>query len=175
MASPLMIGQLCGTEQHNLVREGHPMQQIGTLVIAASLLLSACSEQPRPLPAQPAEAGDTGTAYVLTPAEKAENEALALAGDADAAFRLAQHYGMAGGDTGQAGNLENAIGEDRWLKVAVANGHGPARLKLALNVVDEDCAKGRELLRAIAEESTDPEQQQSALDWLNSGETACSS
>ena len=151
------------------------MQQIGPLAAAASLLLSACSEQPRPLPDQPAEAGDTGTAYVLTSSEKAEKEALALDGDAGAAFRLAQHYGMAGGDSGRTGNPENAIEEDRWLRVAVANGHGPARLKLALNAIHQDCAKGRELLRAIAEESTDPEQQQSAQDWLNSGETACSS
>jgi TPR repeat protein len=151
------------------------MQQIGPLAIAASLLLSACSEQAYPLPDQPAEAGDTGTVYVLTPSEKAEKEALALAGDADAAFRLAQHYGMAGGDTGRAGDPKNAIGEDRWLKVAAANGHGPAQLKLALNVVFEDCAKGRELLRAIAEDSSDPEQQQRAQDWLNSGETTCSS
>jgi len=149
------------------------MQQIGPLAIAASLLLCACSEQPRPLPDQPVEAADTGTAYALTSSEKAEKEALALAGDADAAFRLAQHYGMAGGDSGRTGDPENAIEEDRWLKGAVAGGHGPARLRLALNVVDEDCAKGRELLRAIAEESTDPEQQQSAQDWLNSGETAC--
>lgn len=149
------------------------MQQIGPLAIAASLVLAACSEQPGSLPDLPAEAGDTGTSFALTSSERAEKEALALGGDADAAFRLAQHYGMAGGDTGRTGDPENAIEEDRWLRVAVARGHGPARLKLALNVVDEDCAKGRELLRAIAEESTDPEQQQSAQDWLNSEETAC--
>ena len=151
------------------------MRQIYALAIAASLLLSGCSEQP-PTPAdQPEEAVDAASSYDLSSSEKAENEALALAGDAEAAVRLAQYYGISGGDTGQARHPENAIGEERWLNVAVANGHGPSRIKLALNVVNDDCAQGRELLQAIAEEDTDPELQQSARDWLNTGELACSS
>lgn len=149
------------------------MHQIAPLTIAVSLLLSACSEPPRSLSDQPATEGNTGTAFVLSRSDKAENEALALAGDADAAFRLAQHYGMAGGDSGLANDPENDVENKRWLKVAIENGHGPARLIYALDILHEDCAKGRELLRAIAEESTDAKQQQSALDWLSSGETAC--
>lgn len=170
----LMIGQFCGPDQDQL--ESPRMRQTQVLGIAMMLLSSGCSEQQRPPSDSLTNSTDTGTTFVLSSSDKSEKEALAIAGDADAAMSLARHYGMAGGDNGRTGDPQNSIEEDRWLRVAVANGYEPARLRLATKVLlDNDCAEGRELLKSIAEGSADAETQKGARDWLNSEEAACSS
>lgn len=151
------------------------MRQAHGLAVAIVLLSSACSEKEPPLSDPPAKTTDTGETFALSLREKAEKEALALGGDAAAAMSLAQHYGMAGGDAGQTADPENSISEDRWLRVAVANGYEPARIRLATKILHDDCAQGRELLRAIAQDSTDSETRQSAQDWLSSAESTCHS
>ena len=105
-----------------------------------TLLIAAWEPTPRQ-DEQVAEAS-TGTVFDLTPAEMMSLEQKALAGDADAAFRLSNFYTLAGGEgdpnVDEPHDKEQAI---RWLRLADSLGHPDAGHNLKFLLADEACAR----------------------------------
>jgi hypothetical protein len=110
---------------------------------------------------------DTGELFALTPEARRALEDRAKQGDGAAAYRISQHYGMAGGDSGIAGDPKNSAEETRWLKRAAEAGFEPAKFELAVKTGRKDCVAARKMLTELVESGSDATVGKSAQQWLN--------
>ena len=136
--------------------------------VMAGCVLTSCSNASFPPSEYGDQATDTGEIFDLSRSERDALEQAATKGDKNAAYRLAEYWGMVGGESGQAGDPQNTAEEERWLKLASSEGHEPAKLRLATLVANRDCARAREMLAELARSSTDDQMRQSAHTWMQS-------
>jgi len=80
----------------------------------------------------------TGTVYHLTREERTALEQKAIAGDADAAVRLAEFYEYSGGEADHNLDMEQAI---RWLRLADSLGHPDAKHDLEWLLAAQACTR----------------------------------
>jgi len=80
--------------------------------------------------------------FHLTDSDLTDLTSRADAGDADAAFRMAQHYSLGGG-TGENQDSDeiDRAAELKWLRRAVELGHPPARHNLSFAEADDACRR----------------------------------
>jgi TPR repeat protein len=111
---------------------------------------------------------DSGTIFALTPEARKALEHAANQGDSEAAFKIAMHYGMAGGDRGIVGDPKNSIEEDRWLKRSAELGNETAELNWAVKQGSRNCALARKTLEDLVKDSVDKAIREGAQSWLQS-------
>lgn len=140
-------------------------------ILGAAIATGGCDTKPARQPATETirsnGATDTGELFALTLEERVELERKAQQGDGAAAYRISQHYGMAGGDSGHAGDPKNGAEETRWLKQAAEAGFEPAKFALAVKTGRKDCTAARKMLTDILENGSDATVRKSAEQWLN--------
>lgn len=99
----------------------------------AFLGLASCAIEPTEEKAdQPASSTDSGAEFDLRPEEREALEASANAGDAEAAFRLAQHHGISCGPDGRC-DSDDRRQSRAWMQRAAVLGHEAARIWLKPN------------------------------------------
>ncbi|HRO32248.1 MAG TPA: hypothetical protein PLQ03_02425 [Brevundimonas sp.] len=110
----------------------------------------------------------------LTPVQKKALTAEALAGNAEAAFRLSEFYTLAGGD-GDPNVIDahDRAEELRWLSLAAAGGHKVAAFNLAVSMADVDCPRARRMMTQISLDTLDGERARSARYWLEDSRFDC--
>lgn len=114
--------------------------------LASALALSACQDRTIEDPLDPADelvaTASTGSMFHLTDSDLTDLTSRADAGDADAAFRIAQHYSWGGG-TGNdpASDEADRAAELRWLRRAVKLGHPYAGHNLRFAEADDACRR----------------------------------
>jgi hypothetical protein len=140
-----------------------------TSVFALGIVTSGCDADESPQPSatnvEPENGTDTGEQFALTHNGRRALERRAERGDGAAAYRISLHYGMAGGDSGRAGDPDNGVNEDRWLKRAAALGFEPAKLSWAVKTGRRDCTAARQMLAELIETSSDAAMRRSAQEW----------
>lgn len=145
-------------------------------ILGAAIALWGCDPQPaRQTEAKVIDSDgstDTGELFALTPEARRALEVRAKAGDGAAAYRISQHYGMGGGDSGLSSDPMNSAEETRWLKQAAGAGFELAKFELAVKLGREDCAAARRMLADLVETGSDASLRKSAQEWLN-GEYLC--
>lgn len=110
---------------------------------------------------------DTGVQFALTPEARRVLERRAEQGDGAAAHRIAQHYGMAGGDSGFAGDPKNSVEEDRWLKRASELGYESAKLSWAVKTGRRDCPGARRMLADLVRNGSNAGIRDAAQAWID--------
>lgn len=113
-----------------------------------------------------AAGGDGASTFDIAPAERIALQQRARAGDGEAAYRLARFYGMAGGESGHAGDPSNLLEEEKWLRLSAKAGFELGKHSLAAKIGSKDCATARQMMTEIAETSGDPELRENAQYWL---------
>ncbi|MBJ7439807.1 MAG: hypothetical protein JHD35_12380 [Sphingopyxis sp.] len=140
-----------------------------TSAFALAIAGSGCDADEVPQTAvtniEPENGTDTGEQFALTHDGRRALERKAEQGDGAAAFQISQHFGMAGGDSGRAGDPENGVNEDRWLKRAAALGFEPAKLSWAVKTGRRDCTAARQMLAELIENSSNAAIRKSAQAW----------
>ncbi|MBD3734627.1 MAG: hypothetical protein IE934_18180 [Sphingopyxis sp.] len=109
---------------------------------------------------------DGASTFDIVPAERIALQQQARAGDGEAAYKLALFYGMAGGESGVAGDPRNLREEERWLRLSAKAGFEPGRHSLAVKIGPKDCPTARQMMTEIAEKSSDPQLSKNAQSWL---------
>lgn len=109
---------------------------------------------------------DGASTFDIVPAERIALQQQARAGDGEAAYKLALFYGMAGGESGFAGDPRNLREEERWLRLSAKAGFEPGRHSLAVKIGPKDCPTARQMMTEIAEKSSDPQLSKNAQSWL---------
>jgi len=109
---------------------------------------------------------DSGTIFALTPEARKALEHAANQGDSEAAFKIAMHYGIAGGDRGIVGDPKSSIEEERWLKRSAELGNETAELNWAVKLGPRNCALARKTLEGLVKESADKAILKGAQSWL---------
>ncbi len=148
------------------------------MVIGASPLAACDRREPATVQEQPLDeaATSTSTAVVfdLSPAEKTTLSERALMGDPEASFRMAQYYGLAGGDGDPNTNDENdRLQERRWLELAATQGHQAAEFNLAVSLTRDDCPRARSMMMKIRSDAESPSQREEAVAWLSEPQFVC--
>jgi TPR repeat protein len=115
---------------------------------------------------------DGVSTFDVAPAERIALQQRARAGDGKAAYRLARFYGMAGGESGRAGDPRNSLEEEKWLQLSAKAGFEPGKHSLAVKIGRKDCSGARQMMTEIAETGSDPELRENARYWLKD-ETLC--
>lgn len=141
-----------------------------TIVLCAPLLAS-CREAPAEASIPSA---DTGAAYTLAAVERERLIRRATNGDAEASFRLAQYYGMAGGEDRSPRNFAHDQREKRrWLSLAASQGHETARLNWAVELSSSDCAGARRIMQEEARAGSTEGHRAAARGWLDDPSFNC--
>lgn len=115
-------------------------------MLASVLVLAACEDRTIEDPLDPTDqlvaTESTGSIFNLTDAELADLTSKAEAGDAEAAFRIAQFYslGVGMGDDPASGGADRAA-ELKWLRRAVELGHPSAGHNLSFAEADDACRR----------------------------------
>ena len=109
---------------------------------------------------------DGASTFDIVPAERIALQQQARAGDGEAAYKLALFYGMAGGESGVAGDPRILREEERWLRLSAKAGFEPGRHSLAVKIGPKDCPTARQMMTEIAEKSSDPQLSKNAQSWL---------
>ena len=109
---------------------------------------------------------DGASTFDIAPAERIALQKQARGGDGEAAYRLALFYGMAGGESGRAGNPRNSLEEEKWLRLSAKAGFEPGKHSLAVKIGSKDCATARQMMTEIAATSSDSELRENAQYWL---------
>ena len=140
-------------------------------ILGAAIALGGCDPKPARQTETEAihsdEGTDTGELFALTPEARRALEVRAKQGDGAAAYRISRHYGMAGGDGGNAGDPKNSAEETRWLKQAAEVGFESAKFDLAVKLGRKDCVAARRMLTDLVETGSDAAVRKSAQQWLN--------
>lgn len=140
-------------------------------ILGAAIALGGCDPKPaRQTEAEVIQADrstDTGELFALTPEARRALEVRAKKGDGAAAYRISQHYGMGGGDSGLSGDPISSAEETRWLKQAAEAGFELAKYELAVKLGRKDCGTARRMLADIVETGSDASLKKSAREWLN--------
>ncbi len=146
-------------------------------VVAILACATACSDrEDQPTQSSPAEDAasfsqedaSSSTVFDIHPDERPALEERAVAGDAEASFRIAQYYTFA--STGAASDAAN---ERRWLELATQQGHRVAKHNLAVLIAAEDCRRAVSMMRELVESAPTPEDALSAESWLNDPSFQC--
>ncbi|OWQ90607.1 hypothetical protein [Sphingopyxis witflariensis] len=109
---------------------------------------------------------DGASTFDIAPAERIALQQQARAGNGEAAYRLAVFYGMAGGESGRAGDPRNSLEEEKWLRLSAKAGFEPGKHSLAVKIGSKDCATARHMMAEIAATSSDSELRENAQHWL---------
>lgn len=145
--------------------------------IVGALLVCSLATNCGPMPEsdiEPSTDASSLTVFDLHPDEMERLSALATAGDADAAFRLANFYSMAGGEGDpNVNDAHDQAQERRWLKLAAQQGHRVAKRNLAFNLTKDDCPKARRLMNEIAQSAESPNELREAESLLRDPKFTC--
>ncbi|WP_374374823.1 hypothetical protein [Tabrizicola sp.] len=144
------------------------------LLMAAAYVLVGCTSPAEQSPENTAalvkegKVSSTGMEFDLDAAERRKLEQEAAKGNGESAYRLAQYWGLGGGESGLAVDPINEKNEEYWLQIAANAGHGAAKNQLAIVIGRRDCAKARQILTEVVQTSQDPDLRQNAQGWLDS-------
>ena len=154
--------------------------QVASIALGASLLIGCDRSQgeagqgPGTTIASGAQEVSTLTVFDLSPTEKTALAERALGGDAEASFRLAQFYSLAGGDGDPNVNDEHDHREElRWLELAAEQGHPAGEFNLAVVLAKDDCPRARSIMTKIRDGAAESRRRDSAASWLRDPRFAC--
>lgn len=136
----------------------------------AALMMSGCDHSAERKAdrqsSRPAIGVDGSSTFDLASADRIALQQRAFAGDGEAAYKLSLYYGMAGGESGVAGDPRNSREEERWLRLSAKAGFEPGKHRFAVKIGPKDCATARQMMTEVAETSGDPELRENARYWL---------